>query len=207
MLFASGAIAVETFVKSRKLDVAEPVLATVLLLGGIALAPFALAVLAVETYIRYSNALGIKPESDERDRAGKLPQHYADMFGWKEMADSVNEVYQKLSPEEKKDCGIYAQNYGEAAAIDFFGRKYGMPHAISGHNTYWLWGPGSATGKTVIVLGGDEEDLKRVYHDYHQAGIIQNEYARSFETNIPIYVCHGLKIPIKEIWPRTRNYI
>src|SRR5262249_10205215 len=91
-------------------------------------------------------------------------QHYADMFGWKEMAATVNEVYQRLSPEEKKDCSIFAQNYGEAAAIDFFGRKYGMPHAISGHNTYWLWGPGNATGKTMIVLGGEEkEERKRVF--------------------------------------------
>src|SRR5262249_51634512 len=77
ILFAAGAIALETL----NLKLFRPVFITVLLAAGLIAVPFAIPVLPVETYIRYAKTMGVKPESDERDRPGKLPQHYADMFG------------------------------------------------------------------------------------------------------------------------------
>jgi len=129
------------------------------------------------------------------------------MFGWKEMADTVAAVYQRLSPEEKSRCGIFAENYGEAAAIDFFGRKYGLPPAISGHNSYWMWGPGKTTGEVMIIVGGELEDHQPFYEECRQEAIIQNEYARSFETDLPVFVCRNLKLPVAEAWPQTKGFI
>jgi hypothetical protein len=207
MLFAAGAVAAEKFFEARSWEIARPALVSVLLIAGVMSAPFALPVLPVETFIRYARALGMTPHSDERDRPGRLDQHYADMFGWKEMAETVASVYEKLPANEKASCGIFGQNYGEAGAIDFFGEKYGLPKAMSGHNNYWLWGPTAANPEVTIVIGGDPQDNLQVFQECHQSAVIRNPYARSFETDLPVSVCRGLKQPFNKIWPQLREYI
>ena len=206
VLLASGGVTIEQLT-SLRLRPARVVLVALLVVGGLISAPLVLPVLPVETYIRYAKFLGQDPHSDERDRPGKLRQHYADMFGWKEMADTVAAVYAKLTPEEKSKCGIYADNYGEAGAIDFFGRKYGLPPAVSGHNSYWIWGPGKATGEVMIVIGGELEDHQPFYRECRQEATIRNEYARSFETDLGVFVCRQLKEPVAKVWPLTRQFI
>jgi len=87
---------------------------------GLLSLPFALPVLPVQTFIRYSEALGVKPSTSEAQRLTQLPQYYADMFGWENMAATVSKVYLSLPPDERKKTVVFAQNYGEAGAIDFF---------------------------------------------------------------------------------------
>ena len=84
------------------------------------LTPLALPVLPPETFIKYSKTLGLSPSVGERHEMGALPQHYADMFGWEDLARTVSEVYETLSPDEKKKTVVFGRNYGEAGAIDFF---------------------------------------------------------------------------------------
>ena len=56
---------------------------------------------------------------------------------------------------KRAQAAIVASNYGEAAAIDFFGGRYGLPPALSGHNNYWLWGWRNYSGNVVIDVNGD----------------------------------------------------
>src|SRR2546426_4446870 len=87
---------------------------------------------------------------------GVDPQVFADQFGWEEMVAKVAQAYRSLAPEERAKCVLYAHNYGEAAAIDFYGPKFGLPRAASGHNNYFLWGPPDSTGGrggVVITIG------------------------------------------------------
>jgi hypothetical protein len=51
---------------------------------------------------------------------------------------------------------IFAENYGEAGAIDLFGARYGLPPAISGRKNYFLWGPRGYTGESIIVVGDND---------------------------------------------------
>jgi hypothetical protein len=99
-------------------------------------APFALPLLPVETYVRYAERLGVEPSTAERKEIGDLPQWYADMHGWREIVATVAEVYHSLPAEERRDVRIMAPDYGVAGAIDFFGRRLGLPPAISAHNNY-----------------------------------------------------------------------
>ena len=128
-----------------------------IILAGAALAPLSLPILSPETYIRYQNALGFEPPKSENQNTGPLPQHFADEFGWEEMTRAVAEVYNSLPPDERAQTAIFANSYGQAGAIDFFGAKYGLPKAISNHQNYWYWGPRNYTGAIVIVLGSDGE--------------------------------------------------
>jgi len=202
-LFAGGAVWMESKMKrwgSRAAYTAA--LAIVALL----LAPFAVPLLPVQTYIRYAEALHSAPSasSSENLETGVLPQLYADMFGWREMAERVAAIYNGLPPEDREKAVFFGRNYGEAAAIDVFGQPLGLPPAISGHNTYFLWGPRGHDGSVVIVVGGDRAALLKGYREVTAAGRVDSPYAMPYETNLPIYVLRGLKVPFD--WPSLKHY-
>jgi len=203
-LFAAGAVAFEGAKAARALRAVA--VAAVLVLGATAL-PFALPVLPVETYIRYARALHMAPSTEENLRIGLLPQHYADMFGWEELVDEVEKAWRTLTPAEQAQCSIFAQNYGEAGAITVLGRHRGLPPALSGHNSFWLWGPGPRSGEVMIVVGGDLEDNQRVFRDLVRAGTVRSKYSMPYEQGMPVYIGRGLKIPIRELWPQLRMFI
>lgn len=167
MLFAGGAFVIESFIQRRQCNWLKPASLTVLIVNGLIALPYGVPVLPVDTFIKYENLLGLHPSSGERDRPGELPQVYGDMFGWENMVETVAKVYNSLSPEEKARTLIFCRNYGEAGAIDFFGGKYGLPKASSGHNNYWLWGPQNAHADLVITVG---ERLQDVPENIQQGG-------------------------------------
>jgi len=208
ILFVGGAVVIGNFILNRNFNWLKPVLIITIIIGGIFSAPLAMPVLSPESFINYSQSIGLTPGGEEHDQNdNKLGQHYSDMFGWKEMADSVAKVYLSLPVEERKKCAIFGQDYGQAGAIDYFGKKFGLPNAICAHNSYWLWGTRNWDGQILIVIGGDEEDYKEYFREYYRAGTIDHPYARSFERHLPIYVVKGLKKPVKEIWPRLKFFI
>jgi len=100
---------------------------------------------------------------------------------------------------------VFCNNYGEAGAIDFFGRRHGLPRAVSGHNNYWLWGPGDA-GAVVITIGGPEQALRRSYRSVERAGTIRNPYSMPYENDLPVWICRDRHAPLAADWARFKNY-
>ena len=75
--------------------------------------------------LAYLNSLPFDvPRTENSHLSAALPQHYADQLGWPEMVAVVGQAWRSLSPEERPGCGVFAQNYGQAGAVDFFGRRY-----------------------------------------------------------------------------------
>ncbi|HVG18189.1 MAG TPA: glycosyltransferase family 39 protein [Blastocatellia bacterium] len=208
MLFASGAVVVEGFVLRRGLNWLKPAVTTALVVLGMVTAPLALPILPVETFIKYSGFIGLEDSvKTENHEKGKLPQQYADMHGWENMAATVARVYERLSPEEKAKCAIFGQNYGEAGAIDYFGARYNLPKAISGHQSYFVWGPRDYTGEVMIVMGDNEKRLKELFAEVEQAETIKCEYSMPYENNLPVFLCRGMKTPLPELWPKIKKWI
>jgi len=207
MLFASGALVIENFFKKIKWKWVKSASLIGIILAGIIIAPLALPVLPVETYITYASHLGQKPSTREQKELGKLPQHYADMYGWEKLVKTIAGVYQNLTPEEKSQCVIFTGNYGEAGAIDFLGKKYNLPGAICGHNNYWLWGPGDNPGKVAIFFGGpSEKDLRYLFKNVEQSATFNCQYCMPYENNTTIYLCRDPMVSFHKIWPRTKHY-
>jgi hypothetical protein len=206
MLFAMGAFTIEKFILRFNLHWIKPAAIGLPIVIGIAFAPFAIAILPVETFIGYQHALGITPSTPEKKKLGKLPQHYANMFGWEKLVATVADAYNTLTPEEKTKCAIVGNHYGEASAIDFFGRKYNLPKAISGHNNYWLWGPRGATGEVVIRLGGSLEAMQESYREVTQAGIFKDDYCMPLENNLAVWICKNRRRPLKDDWGEWKHY-
>jgi len=203
-LLSIGAVAVETWLQSVVWR--RAVLGAIAVTGAIA-APMAIPVLSERAFIVYSTMLGIAPAATaaEHQKLGLLPQHFADQHGWPEMAAQVAAVYNALPPADRAKAVFLGVDYGEASAIDIFGRPLGLPPAISGHNNYYLWGPQGHDGSVLIVLGPYWGGLLSAYRRVEVAGKIDNPYAMPYETG-PIYVLYDPKVPFSSIWPRLKHY-
>ena len=205
LLFAAGGVAWERWLAASRLQWIKPAYAALMVLMGALISPLVLPVLPPDTYIRYSTALHLQPPRIETSRLGPLPQLFADQFGWEDMARAVAGIYNGLPPEVRARTCIFGQNYGQAGAIDLFGPKYGLPRAISGHQTYFLWGPHGCTGESVIVMAGRRESLEREYAAVRVAAHVENPYSMPYE-HIYIFYCQGLKQPVSEVWPKVKNW-
>jgi hypothetical protein len=204
MLYAVGGVFWETLTEARAglrwVRVALP--AVVIAIGAIAV-PLAVPVLPVEKVVPYMEALGIKMSRTEVQDKGPLPQHFGDEFGWPEMVSEVAKVYNSLPSEQRAKTGILAGTYGDAGAIDFFGPRLGLPKSISAHQNYYLWGPREYTGKSLIFLHYDLEDVQRWCQSV-QVGPRLDPYYGMGEEHYTILVCSGLKKPLPEVWPRFK---
>jgi len=205
VLFAAGGVAFERWFSRDRLRWLKPVL-FFLTAAGIVFAPAVLPVLPVETYISYSETLGIKPSTPEGNTLGKLPQFYADMFGWEEKAQAAAKAFHRLSAEEQAKCAIFGDNYGRSGAVDYWAEKYNLPRSIGKHNNYWIWGPRDYTGEVMIIIGGDLNDKKDNFESVEVVDTLHSEYCMPYENNLRIYLCRKLKVPLKDLWPRIKVF-
>ncbi len=201
-LLTAGAVLVERL-RWRWLRVALPLW---FIVGGIVTGALALLVLAPPTYVRVAQQLGVTVPQEEHSQTAELPQFLADRIGWENMTATIARVYHALPPERRVHTAILAGNYGEAAAIDVFGPRYDLPKAISGHNNYWLWGARGATGAVVIAVGIPRSELEEYFAAVEQADTIVSPYAMPCETNLPVYVCRDLRIPIEQAWLLLKRF-
>lgn len=198
---AAGAVATTSRPNRRWLPVATAVLALLVFLPAL---PMAIPVLTVPQFQQYLKVTGIQPPEFEHHRLIALPQIYADMFGWPEMVEQTAAFYNTLTPEQKRNTAIWGDNYGVAGAIDFFGPRYGLPKAIGGHQSYFLWGPRDYHRPDIINLGsGDDETLQRECDSVRVVGHADNPLARE---HFDIYYCQGLRMDAQQVWPKTKRW-
>ncbi len=204
MLFAAGGVAFENLSRLR-MRWSRPVYVVLVAVVTCLLAPLSVPVLSAENYLPYQKALGFEPPKAENQPTGPLPQHFADEFGWEEMAREVGRVYNSLPSEQRAKTAIFANSYGQAGAIDFFGKKYGLPKAISNHQSYWLWGPRDYTGESVIVLGSDGRGDREHFASVEVAGKTYHPYSRRDE-HFDIFLCRDLNASLQALWPRMKKF-
>lgn len=206
MMFAAGAVWLEHATTRKAWIWAKPALALgIVIVSGIYL-PTILPVLSVPHFLAYEHKMGVEQQKFEHSTQGVLPQLYADMFGWEEIVQRVAAYYHTLSPQEQQKTAIFANNYGEAGAIDFFGPKYGLPKSIGGHQTYWIWGPRNYTGESIIVLGeGDESNMQNDCASYSIIGTTKYPLSRPDEW-MPIYHCRDFKWNLQTFWPNLKQW-
>jgi hypothetical protein len=203
ILFAAGGVACESFLERHaRLGWAY---AALMLLTGAILSPLVLPILNPETYIRYNRAIHIEQPRIEHTALQEMPQLFADEFGWESMVQVVAAAYHRLPPEEQTRTAIFGQNYGQAGAVDFYGPRYALPHAISGHQNYFLWGPRGYTGESVIVLGDRREVLESKCDEVTLVGRVENPYS-TLENQFDVFHCRGLRPSFQELWPQLKRW-
>ena len=210
MLLAAGAAVIEAALsgegapaRQARLNWLKPVIVLILLASGAHLAPIVVPILSPDKFLAYTKSLPFKlPVMEHSHARAALPQWYADQFGWKEIVDETAIAWNKLSPAERPDCAIFAQDYGQAGAIDFLGSQYGLPKSLSGHQTWFLWGPRGYSGNCMIVLDDTRENLEAFWNNVEYVGTsADNPYA--LEKNIDVFICRGSKFgTMADLWPQ-----
>ena len=128
---------------------------------------------------------------------------FADMVGWPDLVEQVTGVYQRLPLSDRASVMILASNYGEAGALDFYGR--GLPPVVSPHLTYYYWAPAQMSPSTVIVVGYQRGYLATIFGDIQQAGSITNSLGlRNAEYGQAIWICRSPLVPLGKAWPQLK---
>jgi hypothetical protein len=205
LLFAAGG-AFWSAVELRNHPRWKFALAALVTLGGLLAAPLALPILSPAGLLRYEEISGISNPRSQTGQAGRLPEHFGDEFGWREMVAAAARVYHGLPSEEREKAAILAKNYGEAGAIDFFGPALGLPHAISGHQNYWLWGPRDHTGAVIVALQYSREELLNLGCATVEDGpLVDNPYSMT-EEHFRINLCRGLHPLLSDQWLELKRW-
>lgn len=208
ILFASGAIVVERFVRRRKFW--KTSIITVLITSTFLLIPMTLPVLPLETLLQISkfySSIYTLPDRGSTDlNSIEAPWHFRQMLGWEEIAAEVSEVYFSPALSDRSNVPILVWDYGHASAIDFFGKNYNLPKVISGAHAFYFWGPRDYSGDTVISVGGDFNHLKKLFKQVEKVNTITHENTIGINSAIPIYLCKDIQVSLQHDWSEFKAY-
>lgn len=146
-----------------------------------------------ERYKRY----GLLRWEDGKDHL--LPQDFADMLGWKELAGKVDSVFSKLP--HPNNTLILCDNYGQAGAINYYTKnKKLVASSFNADYINWL----SYDKKiidVILVKEDDDEDKERkeeipLFDSVYLATQRINKFSR--EDTISIYVLLGAKTDVNK---------
>ena len=193
VLIAAGASYLEKLTEPSGRQWLRYVVCAGILIVGLPLLPVSLPVFKPEKEVRYLDRLAgfMGTDAARRWEDGNyypLPQDFADMLGWEELADIVGEAWQKLP--DKETALIYAENYGQAGAIEHFGKGFGIPKVISFSDSYRYWLPDKLPANlSAFLYVNDElgEDMPGYFGEIQKIGEVTTQYAR--ERGTEVYLC------------------
>ena len=198
MLIAAGVVVWEQWLSSFRPRTARLVRALTcgaLAVGGIAVGAVMLPVAPVN--------------SDLWKLSSKVHDNFVEEIGWQELTETVAGIYVALPAEQKPGARVLAGNYGEAGAINLYGAAYGLPHVISGVNSYRLRGYGNPPPQTVIALGFARHDLEQLFTSCSLAGRVSNRYGVENEEtrdHPEIFVCRAPLQSWPALWERLPRF-
>lgn len=170
----------------------KPILVAVPLLLYLLLFNYVYSVKKPEYIIRHQQAyarLGLLRWEDGRDHS--LPQDFADMLGWRELASKVENAYQKI-PSEGKTL-VLCDNYGQAGAINFYIKNKNI-RAVAFSADYIDWFDLTEETKNLIrvkTYSPSDDELKETSPYFERsflADSITNAHAREFRTKIYVFI-------------------
>jgi hypothetical protein len=201
MFFAFGGYYLEKYLVGKQKIIRNSILVFSLIMSLVFL-PLGLPILPqpqMEKYcLAFSKYITPIPMRNEDNSYTSIPQDYMDMTGWKELAELASVAYNKLDSTQKKDCIFYANDYGQAGAIDFYGKKSHLPAPVCTSDSYIFWAPDSLTASNFIISDSHLGDIPELFNNYAEVGEVKNIYFR--ENGIKIYFCQNPKPLLKEFF-------
>jgi hypothetical protein len=203
-LIAAGAVFVEEMLTGARWKIGVRALPTAYLLAaGIFVLPTSLPILPIDSVYNLPRNIKYWYQSIREFNAGNsyAPLILTGRLGWDGFVRDVADVYDQLPPEDRAVAGIYTDWYFAASAIDMYGPQYGLPHAVSGSLTYYLWGPGYSWDVMLIVTG--RTNILSVFFDE-----CEQKATAGPDSMYPfyIYVCKKPSLPADVIWSKQKNY-
>ncbi len=205
MLISAGAVGIE---KLGKTSLQKSIFrsGTILLSTSIFLfvLPFSIPYLSLEKMIHHCQKASQQTIYHgllrwEDGEVHHLPQDFADMLGWEELGEIVGKTYQSIP--QKENCAIYCENFGQAGAISYYGKKYDLPTVLSFADSYRIWSPKNIPSQSNIFIYVNDEigdDVIEFFGKVEKVGAIQNPHAREYETSV--WLCQKPKSSLAEFW-------
>lgn len=185
LLLAAAFVGIERWVAERRIR--RVALGSVVAVNAVACAFLFLPVLPI-SQLPESPVLAVNYDAGET-------------IGWPRFVEQIAEIRSKVAP----DAELLTANYGEAAAIERFGGRYGLPTPHSGHNAYWWWGP-PTDGRPVITVGVSKQRIESLCAEPELVGRVDNGLGiENDEQNQPMFLCRTLREPWSERWPMMRQ--
>lgn len=207
ILFAGGAVVLgQAFSRIPSRRYVGVAYVTLLVASGIFFGLGVVPALDRQTYGRYYSWVGAASGANQTAAGQVYPQILGDRLGWDTMTATVAGVYDRLPVDQRAQACILTINYGEAGALNFFGPKYHLPTALSGHNNYYLWGPGDCSGKVIITVGYDRAAMLKSYDSVRQVAMITCKGCQPEENNLPVYLCVQPHISPVDAWKTVKHY-
>lgn len=200
---AAGSVAVAELARDRFRFPVQAATSALLILVGLIAFPLALPILSVSSTASYASRLNMTGAT--RTNYGTtlpLPQDFADMLGWKAMAVATSTAWNALSAADRNVAVLAARNYGEAGALDHYGKRLGLPRVVSGDGSYWFFGPGERRGDVLLVLGEEPAEMQPLFDTCTRLQTVGTEWAVEEERQVPITLCRGAKQSLQSVWPR-----
>ena len=206
-LLAAGAAFVEEMLAQTKWRILlRAVVSVYLLVGGILAFPLSLPILPFDQVLvlveKYKSLY--PPMKEFNGSAVSAAEILSGRIGWGEAVREVARVYDDLPAEERAVAGIYTDWYPDAGAIDQLGPQYGLPHAVSGSLTYYLWGPGYSW-EVMILLTNRTNNMSVFFEECELKTVIENEPNR-FMFSHHIFVCRKPKVSADTIWSSVKLF-
>ena len=202
ILFAFGAVYAESLLSGNWKRYLRPVLLAIPLLVIIVMFRIMVPVLSPPEIVEKSETFekfGLLRWEDGRNH--QIPQDFADMLGWSELAGLVDQALEKVT--DKEHTLIHCDNYGEAGAINYYSKRL-FRDAVSTNADYIDWYPLDAfeIRDVILVKSTYDDDPERerereFFESVELIGQINNPYAREFGTRV--WLLKGAKVSINDI--------
>ncbi len=138
-----------------------------------------------------------------------LNDSFNEQFGWEELAADVAAIRDSLPEAERARFGVLAGNYGEAGALEFYGRAYGLPKIMCVTNSFYDRGYDESEPEIVVVTGVDRERLESMFESVEVAARARNALGVANEETkfFPeIFFCRKPTFRWSELWKGNRRF-
>jgi hypothetical protein len=212
ILLAVGSIKVEEWIHMIRIPARKIFLLSipvVYFMLSLVTVPMMMPILPVQLFPKYAAMLGMGNDAgvqyENNPLNDLLPQHFSDRFGWEEMTEIIAQVYHSIPESEKNEVGIFTNNSGQSAAINFYREKYGLPEAISAHGWYYFHEERMHDFKKIYVLVGDDRGVKDLFKEEEQKTLFTHPYCMPYENNKTIEVCKYPKGDFMQLWKTLKH--
>ena len=176
-------------------------MAAFLMLAGALLLPVGAPILPRAALARYAARLGVaRAVTTNQGTVLPLPQDFADMIGWEELAAAVAAAYRSLPEEERARTVIVGGNYGRAGALAMYATRYGLPYPVEPQWGLLQLGPARTPIDILIIAGGTVADLQPLCRSVSEIARTSNPWGVEEERDVPIHLCRDLMQPPAVIW-------
>jgi hypothetical protein len=130
-----------------------------------------------------------------------IPQDFADMVGWKEMAEKAAKIYKSLPADEQKSTMIYARAYYSAGSLNYYGPSLGLPEVYSDDANFLFWMPKKYNIKNLLLVGHNMPNKDdAVFQQFDRVRVLDS-------INMPLFREHGMKFILFEKANDSANFL